>query len=125
MGRRSGAARLTLITDVDFASVSNFIGFMGVILAAAGAAIVAGWRTAHWLLEQFRSLIESHQADLKADVSGVKDDVSEVKDTVSEALLAIKSVEVVQNQHAERLAWLEGQAGQPLGSLSRERGHIA
>jgi len=87
------------------------IGFTMAI--SAGAAIFAGWKTAHWLLDQVGKLIASQQEELR-------NEVQTVNGKLDEALLAVRSLEVTQNKHGERLAWLEGQAGQPLGSITRD-----
>ena len=92
-----------------FADAYALVGFLGTVVAAAAAAIFAGWRTARWLLKQFTTLIDTRVGSLETKLDA--------------NALALAAFEVVQNQHGERLAWLEGQAGQPLGSISRERTH--
>lgn len=99
------------------------IGFIGTALGIVGAIVYAIYRAAGWLRDRTSELFDSHQEALVAEVKDLKGDVADARTEIKDLGLAVRSVEVVQNQHAERLAWLEGQAGQPLGSLSRERAH--
>lgn len=92
---------------VELADAYAMIGFVGTITLAVSAAIIAGWRTAKWLLRQFTSLIDSRLDPIETKIDGLS--------------LTVKSMEVVQNQHSERIAWLEGNQNQPLGSVSREK----
>jgi len=116
----------------DFGDLYALVGFVGTVAFAAGTVLFAIYKAARWLLERFTELFDRHQETLEKKV----DDLAEKQDAyqqenvgrfedqgkkLDELTVGVKSVEAVQNQHAERIAWLEGQSGQPLGSVVRER----
>lgn len=102
---------------MEFADAYTLIGFAGTVTAAVIAAIIAGWRTATWLKDQIHELLLSQQKDLADRVDGVATQVTDLA-------LGMRSLETVQNQLLERVAYLEGQSGQPLGSAHVARARV-
>ena len=94
---------------MEFSDVYTLIGFAGTVTASVVAAIIMGWRTANWLKDQIHELLESQQKNLSEKVDGVSTQVGELA-------LGMRTLETVQRQLIERVAYLEGQSGQPLGS---------
>lgn len=107
--------------SVELSDAYTFIGFAGTLTMAVAAAIIAGWRTAKWLLGQFKAVIATSQQDLIDKIDKVDEKVEGTRTEMKDLSTSVKAIDTVQNQHGERLAWLEGQSGQPLGSVTRER----
>lgn len=91
---------------VEFSEAYALIGFAGTVAMAVGAAVLAGARTAKWLLSQFKSVIDGRMDPIEKKL----DDLT----------LTVQANEAVQNQHSQRLAHLEGKLGLPLSGMHKE-----
>lgn len=107
--------------SVELSDAYALIGFAGTLAFAAAAVLAGVYKAAKWIIDKIEKMFDAHQETLVKKVDGLSEEVGELRKDVGELALGVRSVEVVQNQHGERLAWLEGQSGQPLGSLKREQ----
>jgi hypothetical protein len=95
--------------------------FLGPVISLA---LLAGLNWARRQIEaridrnktEFAALLSSHQDRVVAEIKAIRIDLARLNEDVTEHGDRL-------NAHGERLAWLEGKAGKPLGStpLPREK----